>query len=268
MAYHTPKRTIKVLGKLKSLFPNLKFVDTSWNNDACDSIEIDNIKIKLPDGAGRGLDTNRYRIWIPNPDEHNDYSNYVLAEVLKDELDDKETICKTLPALVKEISKLKQQINMDLISAKVDAAAQSKRDKATLYVVSHSDGECTIETKEPSKAGDVLQAVFVNGAEEKEAPAATPTVRVRKGEKLSEAIMRVADKIENKTKTNKSSSMKAGKKAAKKSPIAKKEKGEKKVTRGNNMALTDAQWAKVDKKRGEESFSAFSRGLVLKAIGE
>ena len=107
---------------------------------------------------------------------------------------------------------------MDLLSAKVEAAAQSKRDKTTLYVVSHPDGECLIETKEPSKAGDVLQATFVNGAEEKEAPVTTTT----KGQKITPVT-----KKENSTKTNKSNTMKAEKKAAKKSAPKAKNNGEK-----------------------------------------
>lgn len=36
---HTPSYTAKILQSLREAFPRLTFIDTSWNNDATDSIE-------------------------------------------------------------------------------------------------------------------------------------------------------------------------------------------------------------------------------------
>lgn len=154
---------------------------------------------------------------------------------------------------------------MDLISAKVEAAKESRLNNTVLYVMSHADGECTIEKTDKMKKGDILQAIFQNGKEVEEVVTAPATEKEAKGKSPKPEN---AGKKEKPSKTKSMATKKATGKAAKKAaPKAKGPKVEK-VIRGNNMALTKEQWAKVDKKRGDVSFSEFSRTAVLKAIGE
>jgi len=170
---------------------------------------------------------------------------------------------------------------MDLQSARKQAAADSKAQKKKLFINVDDEGECVLSSV-ADKNPDNVMAAFVNGSEvaldePKQEQAKTTKVNAALSKALKKTLGKVAtatvEKV-NKLSTNKSEStneMKStkksvpAKKAAKK--VAKKASGEKTVPRGNNMFLTEAQWKKVDAKRGDESFSAWSRGLVKKAAG-
>lgn len=155
--------------------------------------------------------------------------------------------------------------NMDLISAKQQAKKESM-DGKTRYVVSHKDGECTVELTEPGKPGDVLHAVFAKGKEIKESIEAPKTTSKKEKPVTEEDVIESAEKENKSINKQIKPVMKTKNKPAKK-VAAKKPVGDR-IPRGNNMYLSAPQWAKVDKVRGDESFSSFSRGLVLKKIGE
>lgn len=209
---------------------------------------------------------------------------------------------------------------MDLITAKVEAAAKSKQTSTIVFVNVYPDGhkdegDCFLD----KKADATTQAIFKSGAEVKinspdwqnligsstfEEPkqmriasdskpfivtaeqAKSMTVeeikenvdRINKVKKVKEKPVKSLPKKKVKkmpvTKTAKSKKVAAApKKSDSKKKIAAKvltpKDSEPRITKGNNMALTEAQWKKVDakiKSMGEKSFSSYSRNLVLKDI--
>jgi len=172
---------------------------------------------------------------------------------------------------------------MDLQSARKQAAADSKAQKKKLYInVDPDDGECSLSSV-ADKNPDNVMAAFVNGSEvaldePKQEQAKTTKVNavLHKSSKKSlgvvaEATVKKVNQLSNKSesKTTMATKKVAPKKTAAKVAAKKvvKSNGEKTIPRGNNMFLTEAQWKKVDAKRGDESFSAWSRGLVKKAAG-
>ena len=38
--YHTPEESLKAFNKLKELCPDIDFIDSSWHNEPCDSVEF------------------------------------------------------------------------------------------------------------------------------------------------------------------------------------------------------------------------------------
>lgn len=90
---HTPFYTAKILQSLQKAFPSLSFVDTSWHHDMVDSIEIQDIKYDAFSGDERETaQTNRYKIWIPDTAQGEDYSQFGLDDRMKeDEQSDYET---------------------------------------------------------------------------------------------------------------------------------------------------------------------------------
>jgi hypothetical protein len=102
--------------------------------------------------------------------------------------------------------------------------------------------------------------------------------RINKVKKVKEKPVKSLPKKKVKkmpvTKTAKSKKVAAApKKSDSKKKVAAKvltpKDSEPRITKGNNMALTEAQWKKVDAKikaMGERSFSSYSRNLVLKDI--
>jgi hypothetical protein len=213
---------------------------------------------------------------------------------------------------------------MDLITAKVDAAAKSKKERVAVFVNVYShghkdEGDCFISLA-PSKT---TQAIFLAGEEVKEgsavwqglmdsdknkslrteetplkiasdndkgkpidprlleSPKSKPKLQSKAEEPTAAKVKKVVEKKSKKkmpvTKTKPAKKVAAKKVAKKEAPKKKveakilKPEGpkEEKLIRGNNMALTEAQWAKVDaaiKKDGAKSFSSWSRDLVLAKI--
>lgn len=142
------------------------------------------------------------------------------------------------------------------------AKTESRTNKGTvLFINVDEDGWCRIDKlAEPG----MTSHAFKNGVEvpvpngyaiDKNAKAKATKNKPAKVEADDSATT-------NKVMTTKTKSKKVVKKAK-----AAKVEG---TTRGNNMKLTTAQWGKVDArlKKDDVSFSSFSRGLVLKAIGE
>lgn len=191
----------------------------------------------------------------------------------------------------------------DLISAKVEAAAKSKQERSTIFInvygAGHKDeGDCYF-SKTPR--GELTQAIYTKGSEVvPDSPLWGELMAT--GEKISESQKIPAKVVEAKKETTgkqgapvktpkevnkkemavvKTPAKKIAKKvpakkvtAVKKSPgkvltpkTEKKDVGEK-LIRGNNMALTPAEWRKVDEllKKEDVSFSTFSRNLVLAKI--
>jgi hypothetical protein len=142
---------------------------------------------------------------------------------------------------------------MDLISAKVEAANVSKKERKRIYIYIDGEGECLLTSIQP-KNKDLVQAVFVNGAEIKLEDIEQQTISTMSTKVKKAPVKKTAKKVT----------------AAKKSPAKKilkpAKSTEEKIPRGNNMFLTQAEWNKVDKVRGEESFSAWCRGLVQAKI--
>lgn len=169
--------------------------------------------------------------------------------------------------------------NMDLISAKVEAAKLSRSEHKKKYIIVDDEGECFIDNA-PLKG--VLHC-YNNGSEialENDAPVTTTVPRPNK-KKLpaqSEKAQKMINKKEGKesaaneidsTKTKNMATKPAKKAAAKKvKATASKEPKVKKIARGNNMFLTEEEWKKVDKllEKEQVSFSAWSRNLVLAKI--
>lgn len=151
-----------------------------------------------------------------------------------------------------------------ILKEAIDAAIKESRAQKSkfVYVVATADGECDISLK--PKVGMTSHA-FLDGKEVKfdtsiqsKVDAASNKVEIEGGRvKVTPA----KGKSSGDVKPNTVMAKKVKKTAAPKGDTA---------TRGNNMTLTKAQWAKVDArlKKDDLSFSAFSRGLVLKAIGE
>lgn len=184
---------------------------------------------------------------------------------------------KVLALYPKRFVKLKNS-NMDLITAKVEAAALSKKERKNVYICVDDEGECVLLD---SPKGEVM-GTYSNGSEVKEkepmvADSPAPTKTKRKVTKVSAEEMKVIKEnkdelrtvkkeVPKKSSKQKNKVMAATKKAAKKKTSTNRPsvKGEKTVPRGNNMLLTPAEWKKVDAILEKEgvSFSAWSRGLV------
>lgn len=142
---------------------------------------------------------------------------------------------------------------MTLLEAKDAAKKESKAQKnKVFFVVVDEEGEADISSK-PKK--DATVAAYKNGGEVAIDTGTETTPKVPTAKTVADETVTTKVSMKKQTKSNK---------AKKATP-----KGDK-LTRGNNMSLTKEQWAKVDAKLKKEdvSFSAFSRGLVLKAIGE
>lgn len=157
--------------------------------------------------------------------------------------------------------------NMDLISAKVEAAKHSRTEKKKIYIIVDDDGECELNHA-PLKG---VYACYSNGSEialENDAEVATITPRPNKSKKrLSEIIMEDAEKIESKqkkklpaqsekalkliskqnTKETVMATTKPANKAAKK-VAAKKESKVKdtRVGKATTLLLSAEQWKRVD----------------------
>lgn len=164
--------------------------------------------------------------------------------------------------------KTKYAKNMDIIAAKTQAAKESAAQKKPFYVFVDKDGEADISSA--PLAGTLHK--FVNGVEDKDY---APKQSAAAQEKSKPKIPAQSDKAQKLISKSKVQQMENKKKAAKKpakKAIAKKSSPntvkEEKLIRGNNMALTKAQWAKVDAllKKEETTFSSFSRELVLAKI--
>lgn len=168
---------------------------------------------------------------------------------------------------------------MDLMSAKAEAKRITAEKKGTkVYLLANPDGEISF-------IGAPIKGVihcFKDGAE---VPLPSKNEAAAKVKKAKKGIQQDPETVETetasadeekqpvKTKTKKVKKMAKSAKAkpAKKAKTvkAKSEKsGEAKLIRGNNMALTAAEWKKVDAilAKAETSFSAWSRGLVLAKI--
>lgn len=168
--------------------------------------------------------------------------------------------------IVKPITKILN--TMDLMSARVEAAAMSRREHKKIYINTDNEGEC-ICSSIASKNPDNVQAAYVNGSE------------VKLGEEVAYTEIEIEEtktsKPKKSTKMETTVTKKTAKKVAKKSAPAKKvvakkvvtpKSKEEKIPRGNNMFLTEAEWKKVDAllKKEETTFSAWSRGLVQSKI--
>lgn len=142
------------------------------------------------------------------------------------------------------------------------AKVESRANKGTTYHVNvDADGWCHVD-KIP-EAGMTSHS-FKNGAE---VPVPNGYAIDKNAKAKTKAIKDKPAKVEavDSTTTNKVMTTKTKVKKAKAKAV-----NTEGTTRGNNMKLTTAQWGKVDArlKKDDVSFSSFSRGLVLKAIGE
>lgn len=165
----------------------------------------------------------------------------------------------TIPALKAIHNKYKPLkiilTTMDLISAKVEAASTSKKERKRIFIYVDSEGECLLTSVMP-KNKDLIQAVFINGSETKLENLEEQTITTMET-KTKKVAKPAAKRVAKKTVTKKSPAKKILKPA---------KSTEEKIARGNNMFLTQAEWNKVDKVRGDESFSAWCRGLVQAKI--
>lgn len=144
---------------------------------------------------------------------------------------------------------------MDLISAKQQAKKESM-DGKTCYVVSHKDGECTVELVEPGKPGDVLQAVFAKGKEVKEAVQAP----VKSAKRVSEQIMEEAEVIEEAERQNKSINKQT-------KPVMKtkvKKVAAKKATSKKAAPAGAASWGKVVSISIKDMRAGIKKGFVYR----
>lgn len=183
---------------------------------------------------------------------------------------------------------LKLKYIMDLITAKVEAAALSiKKGKRTYINLNEEDEECEVSLSPDSKKENIL-AVFAAGNEIKDVEEvlmvlqkdsiepAHPSTKP-KSEKLKVQKNNTKPKQEKPVKTvkqdkimstkTKKTKVKEAKKSASVKKIAKEPKGDK-IARGNNMFLTPTEWKKVDSLLNKEglTFSAWSRSLVQAKI--
>lgn len=149
---------------------------------------------------------------------------------------------------------------MTLLEAKDAARQESRAQKGkTYFVVVDAAGECDLSSK-PRR--DATVAAYKNGNEIALLPEHYNKVKEAPEPKASKTKTAKASADEPAVNNTTMAAKKANK-------PTKNGKQESKLTRGNNMALTKEQWAKVDARLKKEdiSFSAFSRNLVLKAIG-
>ncbi len=96
---HTPTQTDAAFNELVKAFPALKFIDTSWDNDAADSIEIENYKVMQDEGK---TPCNKYRVWMPNIEEGPEYNKFCIEEATP-ENESKFTEFSTLEEVIKYI---------------------------------------------------------------------------------------------------------------------------------------------------------------------
>lgn len=154
---------------------------------------------------------------------------------------------------------------MDLIEARVKAAATSLKEKKKIYIVVDKEGECLLKSI-PDKNPELNMAAFVNGSEVKVTSEEIETSAEAEVTKISQVKKKTPltkTKVQPKKKTKMA-------KTATKTPAKNlvKKSSEERIARGNNMHLTATEWKKVDAilKKEEISFSAWSRGLVLAKI--
>lgn len=156
---------------------------------------------------------------------------------------------------------------MTLLEAKDAARQESRAQKGkTYFVVVDAEGEADLSSKAKK---DATVAAYKNGSE----IALLPEHYMKVTEAPQPNATKGAAPNRRTAKTDADESVATSTTMAKKAKIkSNKSKAPKeaKLTRGNNMSLTKEQWAKVDAKLKKEdvSFSAFSRNLVLKSIGE
>jgi hypothetical protein len=178
-----------------------------------------------------------------------------------------------------------------LIDGKVEAADRSKRSTKPVYMVGTPDGEFEFSDvplkntiykfKGGSEVplGDDIKNYYESQKPAKKSKAVkekeTYTQPAAETMEPVDEIKQIKKERKQKEKMSTKKETKPAKKAKKSAPAkkaapVKKEAKVKTLPRGNNMFLTEAQWKKVDAKlaKDEISFSAFSRGLVLKSIGE
>jgi len=156
--------------------------------------------------------------------------------------------------------------NMDLITAKKEAVTRSKADKKkTLHINVKEDGECEIEETPDA----TTHASYKAG---KELPVDEPPTDTKVETVKSEVAVKTSTKTPS-GKTKNSNDMKTVAKKVEKKVVAPKKAPAKstpsdRVIRGNNMALSAAEWKKVDAllAKNQMTFSAWSRSLVLKQI--
>jgi hypothetical protein len=136
--------------------------------------------------------------------------------------------------------------NMDLISAKQEAKKLSLDGKQR-FVVSHKDGECSIEFNEPSRMGDVLHAIFMKGKELKESASAPTTKQPAKAKPAGDSEAAIIEQAEKENKIiNKTKSKSMAEKEAK--PAKKAAKSVAATVTGDKKTLTVAAILALQKK--------------------
>ncbi len=150
--------------------------------------------------------------------------------------------------------------NMDLITARVDAAKRSRADKVTIFIIVDKEGECTLSTE--CKKG--AYTCYRNGSEvslPSNAETSTVEPKTKKGKTAPHKDMSKVDfskPINSGEKTNN--------KMAKKTEVkgnAKKVAKPEGTGKATTLILTDAQWAKVNKLIEKEGSI---REMVAKAM--
>lgn len=156
---------------------------------------------------------------------------------------------------------------MDLITAKVEAAAKSK-DGKKIFILVDAEGECSLSntySKEAIAAYKNGNEVALEAGDASTSEGAGQTAPPPAGKKVKSVTTK-----KPKTMATPAVSKKVAKKAPAKKVVAKKAAtpNPDRIVRGNNMFLSKGEWAKVDAilKKEDKSFSEWSRGLVLAKI--
>jgi len=147
---------------------------------------------------------------------------------------------------------------MDLISAKVEAAARSRKEGKTIYIiVDQKDGECDLATA-PLKG---VYTAYKNGGEialEVGAEVTATTPKAKKGKTAPKEMSKV--KSSAPTSGDKNKKVMGKKKEVKKAVAKKVATGTGKAT---TLILSDAQWKKVE---GLIAKEGSIREMVAKAM--
>jgi len=139
---------------------------------------------------------------------------------------------------------------MDLITAKVDAAKQSREQKKRVYIIVDGEGECTLATT--PKDGAIT--VYANGSEvalESDIKESTTQPIVKKSKTQKTTAMETTAKKAAKKVAKKEVKKAAAKKVAPKKEAPKKEaRPSNLIGKATTLFLTAGQWKTLESKDG------------------
>lgn len=86
--YYTPKKTEKTFNILNEIFPNLNWEDSSWHNDACDSLYLEErrITVYIPNSDKTDLGNEEFNTWAICVDGQDTNDTYATIELVIAEL--------------------------------------------------------------------------------------------------------------------------------------------------------------------------------------